>query len=272
MLFNFFKRERKKRFILSYFCTPLVWHCNLNCRYCDHFSPIAEKKFFAIKKLKKDFKRIDKFFDIKSIGLMGGEPLLHPQISEILEMTRKIFPSAYLMIFTNGILLDKMEENFWKICYFNKIAIKISKYDVHLNEKSIFAKAQKYGVPVSYYGAAAGEYKTMYKMTLDLSGNQNALEMHKICWQNKGGCTYFEDGKFYQCCVAGNIFHFNKFFNKNLEITKNDFIDIYKIKNPKQIEQYFSSKMDFCRYCDMKSQKQNLPFEISQKDIHDWCL
>ena len=112
----------------------------------------------------------------------------------------------------------------------------------------------------------------MYKMALDLTGSQDKSEMHKICWQNKGSCNYFEDGKFYQCCVAGNIIHFNNYFKQNLEVTKNDYLDIYKVKNSEDIKRYFNSPIDFCRYCNMKEQKQNLQFEISKKDISDWCL
>lgn len=269
MFLNFFKP--KKKYTLGYFCTALVWHCNLNCRYCDHFSPLADKKFFEINKLKKDFKQINKFFNVQSIGLMGGEPLLHPDLPSILDMTRKIFPNTYLMLFTNGILLDKQEENFWRACSINKIVIRITRYKIKINEPLIFQKAKKYGVRIEWEGIRDGEYKKMHKIALDLEGNQIPGEMYNACWHRKI-CSYFEDGKFYLCPIAGNIQHFNRYFNKKLELTKNDFLDIYKIKNIEQIEKYFSSSIDFCRYCNVYEEKDNLNFEISKKDINDWCM
>lgn len=268
-MFNFpFKR---KKYTLGYFCTAIVWHCNLNCCYCDHFAPLAQEKFLGIKKLEKDFKQVAKYIDIKNIGLMGGEPLLHPNINNILIMTRKIFPSTMLTIYTNGILLDKMEEEFWRICHSNRIVIRITKYKINIQEESIFKKARKYGVWTEYFGSSDGEYKKMYKMALDLDGSQDKAEMHKICWQNKGSCNYFEDGKLYQCAIVGNIKHFNNYFHKNLEITKNDYVDLYKIKNTEEIAEYFDSKLDFCKYCDIKSHVGDLEIKVSKKDISDWC-
>ncbi len=269
MFFELFRH--KDKYNLGYFCTPLVWHCNLNCRYCDHFSPISEKKFFNINQLKKDFKEIKKHFNIQSIGLMGGEPLLHPDISDILKMTRKIFPDTYLMLFTNGILLNKQDENFWNVCAENKIIVRITRYPININEQSVLQKAFNHKVRIEWEGVQNSKYKTMHKIALDIEGKQNAKIMYNDCWHRKI-CCYFEDGKFYRCPTSGNISHFNKYFKKNLELTVNDYLDIYKIKNKEQINKFFSSYADFCRYCNIHEEKGNLPFEVSKKDIKDWCL
>jgi len=38
--------------------THLVEHCNINCKYCDHFSCIAEEKFADINVFTRDLQRI----------------------------------------------------------------------------------------------------------------------------------------------------------------------------------------------------------------------
>ncbi len=268
MLFDFLKK--RKKYNLNYFATALVWHCNLNCKYCDHFSPIAETKFIEPKVIKKHFLQLRKVIDIKTIGLMGGEPLLHPQLKTILKMSRKIFPHTNLLIFTNGILLNNQDDEFWEICRQYKIHILISKLDIKINFYKSFTKAKLYGVTLAYYGAEAGKYKKMYKMKLDEEGRQDVNEMHKICWQNKGSCNYFEDGKLYKCSIAGNVFHFNKYFKKNLQVTPKDYIDVYKVKNIKEIEDYFNNPMPFCRYCNFKENQYDLDFEISKREITEW--
>ena len=44
---------------------------------------------------------------LKTLMLIGGEPLLHPNILELCKIAREIFPNAIIDIYTNGILLDK---------------------------------------------------------------------------------------------------------------------------------------------------------------------
>ena len=51
---------------------------------------------------------------------MGGEPLLHPKLTEIIDATRKILPSTRILLFTNGILIDKLNPNVWEILKKNK--------------------------------------------------------------------------------------------------------------------------------------------------------
>ncbi len=283
MLMDFFKKNKK--YNLNYFCTALVSHCNLNCKYCDHFSPLSEERFFSVNELEKHFKRINKIMNVNSIGLMGGEPLLHPDITKILTMTRKIFSSrsiftlqgkqlrynydTKLFIFTNGILLDKMLEDFWLVCKKNDIVILISKLPLNINLNSIYKKAKQYNVQISLYGAKQNQEKYFHKIALDLSGSQNPDDMHKKCWHNKS-CICFEDGKFFQCPVAAYIYNFNKYFSKNLNLTSADYLDIYKVKSHEEIKQYFESTLPFCRYCNIDKMGYDLPFAISEKNIKEW--
>ena len=61
----------------------LADHCNLNCKGCDHFSPIAETKLTEFTQFKKDINRMSELFEkkAKSIHILGGEPLLNPEIN-----------------------------------------------------------------------------------------------------------------------------------------------------------------------------------------------
>ena len=94
----------------------IVEHCNLNCKQCAHFSPLAEKSYLPVERYERDCRRLSELFrgEMSSILLLGGEPLLHPQITEIMRVTREAFPVGRIRIVTNGILLPKMAEDFWK--------------------------------------------------------------------------------------------------------------------------------------------------------------
>ena len=57
----------------------LVGNCNLNCKGCNHFSPIAEKGELDCDAFRKDINQLYKVLGdcIHSINLLGGEPLMH---------------------------------------------------------------------------------------------------------------------------------------------------------------------------------------------------
>ena len=53
--------------------------------------------------------------DQMCIILMGGEPLLHPQVGEFCRVTRECYPEAGITIITNGTLIPKMGKALRKV-------------------------------------------------------------------------------------------------------------------------------------------------------------
>lgn len=108
-----------------------VKHCNLNCKGCSSCSPIAEKWFLDIERLKNDLKRLsDLKIEIKNIAVLGGEPLLHPHIDKIFDVVKEVYPECSLELLTNGLLLPKMPETFWLNCEKNKVKIKVTCFPI----------------------------------------------------------------------------------------------------------------------------------------------
>ena len=54
-------------------------HCNLNCKGCSHYAPIADGFYISLEELEEYYNIIKSrgliFFS--TLRLMGGEPLLH---------------------------------------------------------------------------------------------------------------------------------------------------------------------------------------------------
>ena len=113
---------------------PLVEHCNLRCCGCDHFAPLAEQEFADLDAFENDFARLSYLVDGKAekIGLMGGEPLLHPQVKDFLYIARRHFRKTKIRIVTNGVLLLNKKEDFWKACRDNNIIVEVTKYRLTL--------------------------------------------------------------------------------------------------------------------------------------------
>jgi MoaA/NifB/PqqE/SkfB family radical SAM enzyme len=245
----------------------LADHCNLNCKYCDHFSPVAGKEFLDIAVFEKDCARISELTGgrLEYIYLLGGEPLLHPDINAVIHTARKYFKDCEITIYTNGILLLKQDEIFWKSCGGNNIAIAISGYPITLDIESINQKAREYNVKIQFLAVA----KSMYKIHLDIEGKQNSKENFISCWRSNN-CIFLEDGKLYTCTKIPNIKHFNRYFNKKLEVSEGDYIDIYKAKNIKEVLKFLCKPAPFCRYCKINEYEHGLTWGVSKKEISEW--
>ncbi|GHV19551.1 hypothetical protein FACS189494_01450 [Spirochaetia bacterium] len=247
----------------------IVEHCNLNCKYCSHFSPLAEEEFLDVESFENDCRRLSeltkKVFVLK---LLGGEPLLHPRITDFFDIARKYFKDSPIQVTTNGILLTKKGQEFWDSCLKNKIKISISKYPIKLNKEAIIKTAKKNKVALEFTGTT-NKYR-MCKIPLDLNGAHNACDSYKNCSTSWGCCTTLRDGKIYTCFTAAHIKLFNKYFNQNLEITEKDYVDIYKIQNKQLIIDFLIKPFPFCRYCRPKEMQFAQEWGVSKKDISEW--
>jgi MoaA/NifB/PqqE/SkfB family radical SAM enzyme len=223
--FKTMKRLRGKE--LLWFGVHLADHCNLNCKCCDNFSPIADEKYLDIKQFSKDCSRISILSKgkIEGISLRGGEPLLHPEIEKIIEITRNNFPDAQIKIVTNGILLLKMPETFWNCCKQYNISIKQTKYPINLDFDAIERLIKGKGVGFEYYGETGMILKTMTCYPLDTEGNQKMWDSFIRCGRND--CTNLTDGKIYLCDIIPNVKYFNRHFGKKIEVIEKDSINIY---------------------------------------------
>jgi len=133
-------------------------HCINSCANCNHFSPIQKRYFIDIDILKRDILTISKIFSFNKFSLLGGEPLLHPEIDEILEMVKSLNLFRQLGITTNGQLLNQMSEKFWTL--FNRLEVdpyrgklgnheldlirkrcKQNNIELQINDVSVFYKA-----------------------------------------------------------------------------------------------------------------------------------
>lgn len=113
----------------------LAEHCNLNCQSCSHFSQLAEPEFANIEVFEKDIKRLSELSngEVNIIHLMGGEPLLNPNIKRFFEIARKYFDKTEIKLITNGILLLKQDNSFWQSMKDNKITLAPTKYPIKID-------------------------------------------------------------------------------------------------------------------------------------------
>lgn len=256
---------------LRSFVYHLADHCNLKCKSCDHFSPLAAEKLANIDSFENDVKRLSELANqnLEIIKLMGGEPLLHPEINKFMEVSRKYFPKTRIEIVTNGLLLNQQNEEFWNACKKFDITIVPTKYPLNIDYDKAKETAQSYGVKYEYYNNTDDVIKTTYHLPLDIEGKQNAGESFMNCF-HANWCVMLKDGKLYTCTIAPNIEHFNKYFGYNLPLTDRDGIDIYKAESMEEILEFLAKPIPFCKYCKVKERTFNHEWTTSKKDINEW--
>jgi hypothetical protein len=257
---------------LHQFDCHIVSHCNLNCASCNVFSPLAEHNFLDISVFDKDMKRMSQLFNGEAgrVHILGGEPLLHRGIGEFLISARNSFHKATVAILTNGILLQSMPVDFWKVCGENSIQIVITKYPIHLDYDKIESIAQSFGAAVEYFGNAL-DMKYSYCLPLDLLGTQDPQDSFRHCiFANQ--CFTLKEGRMFTCSTAPNVKYFNTHFNERLELCDRDSVDIYKAQDNREILDFLSKPIPFCRYCNVQARRFDDAWRRSKKEIGEWAL
>jgi len=118
----------KKRSFAIYALTNM---CNARCEHCSIWAT-KEKTFPALKDA--EF-AIDQLNKIGVFGLMlgGGEPLLHPDIYEIIKYAKS--KKMHVSIVTNGKALNEEVIKKLKISGINSVGISIDHYDANIMNK-----------------------------------------------------------------------------------------------------------------------------------------
>lgn len=248
----------------------LTEHCNLNCKGCSHFSPLADEEFLEIEIFEKDMARMAQLFnknDIRMISLLGGEPLLHPLMNEFLRITVKYFPNMPLQLVTNGLLLPNMSKSFWETCRATGTFIRVSHYPIALDFSALKEKA----IVEDVYLYVEPEHapKNFHKDVYDLRGLQNEQLSHSVC-KIFGDCCQLNKGMFFPCNNAANFHHFNRFFNLGISLSADNYIDIYKTRSKDEFIKLITSPIPCCRYCNMNAQESDVKWEHSKRNLDEW--
>lgn len=246
----------------------LADHCNLNCKACNHYSPIAPISFPDMILLKNSLKNLSKIkSSIGSIRLLGGEPLLNKDITKIIKLVRSYFPSLKLEVFTNGILLPKIEMDipeFWEICKLNNVGIVITKYPINLDYNKVkeLCLSKKVNAKI-FSDRSIG--KTFFKCQLNPKGRESKLNYYQ-CMNNS--CLQLKNNKIYSCSTAAYINFLNNKFSQKFKLKDNDFIEINSQISSLKLRKFLIKTKPFCKYCIFPREK--ISWSISKLELNEW--
>ena len=221
-------------------------HCNLNCYGCSHYSSISEERYLDLQNLEinlKHLQKVSKYF--KEVRIMGGEPLLHPEIIRIMETVRGTFKHNQISLLSNGILLKRMNEEFWAACKKNNIELKITIYP-NVNVDSILQILDDKEVKYSFYADRKGTH--WEALLLNEKKSKNALINYYRC----GGyqeCWQLYDNKIIGCSTSAYAFNLNRKFGSNFQLDKKDYLPVDESLSRRKLLWFSFRVKKFCKYC-----------------------
>lgn len=236
--------------MIPYIELHIVDHCNLNCVGCSHFSPLAEPYYKDIDEYREEMKELSKF-EIGTIRIMGGEPLLHPKCLEFCEVTKEYFPRSNVVLVTNGILTHKLDKRKLK-----EMGVGVCISDYHL------PSVEKSTADVVHNKA------TMYNICIDIQGKQEPQVAFAHCDLHRNHWYYYQNKKIYPCCIAPNLHYFNDYFDLDMEMAD---VGVSIDKTEKEIIDKLNEPNVLCRYCNtIKRNSSSVDFRKTRREITEW--
>lgn len=184
----------------------IVDHCNLACRACSHLSPIAPKSIVDAEALGSDLSTLAKVLHAKRLKVLGGEPLLHPKLTEVLSAVRGSGVSDTVALVTNGHLLDRLTAEHLDLLD----EVVVSDYSSARVPKEVLERARE-RVARSQSSFVVNQFNQFREMFSAKPAESPALvqRIFQTCEiVHVYSCFSVRDGVFYKCPQARSVHKF----------------------------------------------------------------
>lgn len=84
--------------------------CNLSCEGCSHYTNILKGHTKDPEDLDVNLGAWSKILEIPEFNLLGGEPFINKKLLSFCEVARKHLEDCNIVIYTNGLLLEKIPD------------------------------------------------------------------------------------------------------------------------------------------------------------------
>lgn len=254
VLNNFIKEEienfyNKNELNIPFLEFSITTKCTLNCAdCCALIPPFAKKGHINLNfaDFKKQLDAVCKVANIRHLVLLGGEPLINPELPEMVDYAAKKENISIIRITTNGTmlpskkLLEAINNNPKRIYFY------LSNYSANPELTSLLKYEQLKNVlhenNIKFQMVDSWNWLKEEGMAKDASSDEKTKERMKNCYRIK--CSQILNGKFGICSKALGA--------KELGLLEDDsFIEVLNSQNLKQdlINFYQQEIINACKYC-----------------------
>ncbi len=215
--------------------------CNLNCKGCTHFSPLFDNIGASYDKRINDLREIKRLFpNLFVLNLLGGEPLLAPELDKYIIAVRKMFPESYIQITSNGLLIPKISKEVLQMIHDFNICISITEYlPTQKMMDRIMECLDRYKIK---YRSLKYEKKQIFNRPISVNVHS---KYKNLCISD--GCIAVSDGKIARCPTLMFIYKFNEVFNENLPEEGIYFLD--KVEDGEWLLSELKKEVPLCKHC-----------------------
>jgi GTP 3',8-cyclase len=174
-----------------------VDHCNISCSNCNHASPLMPGWFADPDTVHRDFSILAKYYRPRFVKVLGGEPLLHKQLVEVIAAARMTGISEHFTLITNGLLLHKASDALWEAVDEVEISLYPGVAQAEQNIPLAMEKAETFGKKLTIF------HYEQFRTTFSLQGSDDTALINRIFAAckiaNVWGCHVVRDGYFHKC-------------------------------------------------------------------------
>lgn len=225
-------------------------HCNLRCADCCALSSYQSPSYPSVSKVAADLTRLSTVLHATELRLIGGEPLLNPKLGELTRLARQSGIADRVTIFTNGMLLDRMDELTWR----NLDQISVSIYPKTPPPAAALARAEararEDGISMRLYRRPSFETRVVnIPHPLDLT---TALIYRTCRAAHHDYCARLHDGRLYMCFVPPALPEYLRRLGRDDYLPERDGVQVHEASDLfGDVKDYLLSPkpLDACRYC-----------------------
>lgn len=258
------------KLVLPFVETMATQVCNLSCEGCTNYSDFNHAGYISWNNMREQLISWLKIIDIPDFGIIGGEPLINPDIKNWLTGARELMPETQIRFTTNGTLLHKKLDVLDVAHEIGNVIFKITVHQANAELENIIKQifARYSWEPVNEYGIDRWVTKNLVRFQINrptafiktYQGLYNNMkpwqsspqDSFELCVQKT--CPLLHNGKIYKCSTQGLLKEtLAKFNNPNIKLWQNYLIDgISPTSEIAAIEQFidnFNKPHSICAMC-----------------------
>jgi organic radical activating enzyme len=175
----------------------VIENCNLRCAQCCNVSPYLPARSMSVDEVGETCARLREVVRPDVLKIMGGEPLLHPDVRGVLRAVRESGVAPRIRLFTNGLLLRTLDDDAFSALD----ELTVSSYASAPVKDEIIAeteaRARRFDVVLNVKPVEA--FSTV--LTRDSRSTTDVQATYDACWL-RHRCLVVRDGVFYKCTRA----------------------------------------------------------------------
>ena len=249
---------------IEHFELIITTKCSLNCKRCSNLMPEYRKRQTAYFRDKEDIlKEIDALADsvdeILNCRILGGEPLLHPDLPEILSYLFEKKNIGSIHIITNGTIIPN--ETLLDVMKNERLLVIFSDYGkLSRNLTSCSELLKKEGIKCST--DVVLKWSDLGDLAQRKASQKDLIRQRKNC---KFCCKTYLNGRLYLCPRSAFATDLNYFDYPN------DYVDIHKLdysEKRKRIAEllYHKKYLLACAHC-LAGTSMAIPIQPGEQDI-----